>query len=257
MDTVNYFCINLASRKDRWEECKKEFLHQNINIKRWNATPLPQNRRFWAWLSHREIIEHAKAQKWEYVWVFEDDVFFMKNNFQYFVNKALDELLNKKWYILYFWWLMCRNSHLEKESDVNSLFKVEGLMWAHALIYHKDFYDIYLKLHPDKYTDKIKKLYIKNKYKAFDEWMALDFQNKFPCYISKYFLAGQRDNFSNIENKFIISNYQTVMRFYIYKHWLWSVAKKIWDFKEKLLFWVKKMQQYFGKNSKNSTKKMP
>ena len=64
-------------------------------------------------------------------------------------------------------------------------------MCTHAVIYSKKFYDIYLRLHPDRYSDSIPELYINNKYKALDEWMALEFQNKFPCYITKKFLAGQ------------------------------------------------------------------
>ena len=179
MNEINFFCINLPTREDRWVNCKKQFTEQGISVTRWNATSLPQNRRFWAWLSHREIIEYAKKNNWAHVWVFEDDVVFMKDKFPSFVVKSLESLRDKKWYILYFWWLVCRNGKLSKEPWINWLFQVQGLMWTHAVIYNKDFYDIYLQIHPDAYLDTTPELYIKNKYKALDIWMALDFQNKY------------------------------------------------------------------------------
>ena len=222
---INFFCINLPTRQDRWINCEKQFKKQKIEVKRWNATPLPENRRFGAWLSHREIIEHAQKNKWDYVWVFEDDVVFMRDKFIDFVDESLKTLKGKKWYILYFWWLVCRNGKLQKEKWFKWLFRVKWLMWTHAVIYNKEVYDIYLKLHPDKYSNRIKQLYINNQYKALDEWMALDFQNNFPCYITEFFLAGQWDSFSNIEGKMIKGNLRAIIRFNIYKYWFGWLAK--------------------------------
>jgi len=221
MQQVNFFCINLDKRTDRWGSCVQQFRDQGIKVERWIAKPLPENRRFGAWLSHREIIEHAKNKNWEYVGVFEDDINFLNDDFLLRTQKMLDILHEKNWYILYFGGSMGRYSELCKEKWLPYVLRVKGNFQAHAVIYHKRFFDIYLKKHPSEYSPKINEYYLGNKYKAFDEWFANVVQYEYPCYISNKILITQQDDFSNIENKIVNRNKISIYRFWAFKY-LWS-----------------------------------
>lgn len=218
---INFFCINLEHRNDRWSYCKKIFATQNLHVTRWNATPLPENRRFWAWLSHREIIELAKKKNMDYVGVFEDDIEFLVDDFKYQCEQAILSLKNCNWYILYFGGLIWTWGELQKHHTWSKLLQVKGLFEAHAVVYHKNFYDIYLKKHPSEYSSEIYEYYLDNKYTAFDQWYAGVVQFEYPCYITNKILVTQRDDFSSIENKNVIRYKKSIYRFYVYKY-MWS-----------------------------------
>lgn len=218
---IKFFCINLENRLDRWENCQKQFEEQNIYVTRWNATPLPDNRRFGAWLSHREIIEKAKIHDWNCVGVFEDDIKFLTKNFAEECENALEQLRNVDWHILYFGGLIWTWWSLQKKNSLKNLLQVNNFFEAHAVIYNKTFFDIYLDKHPSKYSSQVHELYLDNKYSAFDQWFAGSVQSKYPCYITNKILVGQQDDFSNIENKIVARLGKSIYRFYIYKY-LWT-----------------------------------
>ena len=77
------FCINLDIRTDRWNHCKQEFLKYNLlsAINRYSAcvdsTSIIQGIN----TSHFNIIEYAKEQKLQNIFIFEDDVRFI--NYHY------------------------------------------------------------------------------------------------------------------------------------------------------------------------------
>lgn len=245
MEHINFFCINLDIRTDRWINCQKQFIQQWIEkVERWSAKPLPENRRFWAWLSHREIIEYAKSKNWEYVWVFEDDINFVNKKFLIKATRALGELKKKEWYMLYFWGSLGRNAKLVKENWTSEVLRVEKNFEAHAVIYHKRFFDIYLQKHPSEYSVGIGEYYLDNKYRAFDEWYADVVQKDYPCYITNKILVTQRNDFSNIENKFVSRYKKSIYRFWLYKY-LWT---KIGTYLDKSGAQIK---NYF-KNGKNN-----
>ena len=225
MEKIKFFCINLDINTDRWHNCQKQFIKQWIEVERWSAKPLPENRRFWAWLSHREIIEYAKNQDWDHVCVFEDDIHFTTKEFLIQVQKALFELKDKEWYILYFGGCIRRNGQLYKETWFKHVLRVKRCVEAHAIIYHRRFFDIYLDKHPNKYTPEIKEYYLDNKYRAFDEWLADIVQYEYPCYISNKILAVQKDGFSFIEDKLVSRNKISQYRFFAYKYFWAKVVK--------------------------------
>lgn len=238
MNKVNFFCINLQDRADRWADCKKQFEKQKINVTRWNATPLPENRRFWAWLSHREIIEHAKINNWDYVAVFEDDIKFLVDNFYERCEEALKELNDRDWYILYFWGSFWKWGSLKKEKELNKTLRVKNLHEGHSIVYSKNFYDIYLAKHPSSYSKEIWKYYIDDKYTAFDQWYANYVQIKYPCYITKTMLVSQKDDFSSIENRQVWRASRSVVIFYLYKYHFWYLVEKWWKYIKILLIFL-------------------
>lgn len=230
MGKINFFCINLDKRTDRWEKCRQQFLKQGVGVKRWPAKPLPENRRFGAWLSHREIIEHAKNNNWDCVGVFEDDIEFLTKNFYKICQESLKELADKDWYILYFWGSFWRWASMKKVGSMKKIFRVRNLQEAHAVIYNKKFFDIYLKKHPDEYSSNITEYYIDNKYRAFDQWYANYVQINYPCYITKSILVVQKDDFSDIENKQVWRSSRSIVTFFLYKYQLWFLVEKLWKY---------------------------
>lgn len=232
---IKFFCINLPSRKDRWKNCCQQFRQQWMDVERWNATPLPENRRFGAWLSHREIIEEAQRNKWNYVWVFEDDIEFVVDNFIEQCISAIAELKNTDWYILYFGWLIDKGGKLRKHADLKQVFQVEKLFEAHAVIYNERFYNIYLQKHPPKYSQEISEYYLDNSYTAFDQWYAEYVQIKYPCFITKKILVVQKNDFSDIEWKKVWRKSRAEIIFIFYKYGLWKIVEYLWKYIKKIL----------------------
>jgi len=77
-------CINLARRRDRWVKAQAQFQQQQIEVARWNAVDgatiqIPPDWRYMPGaygcaLSHVEAVREAKAQRYESLLIFEDDV---------------------------------------------------------------------------------------------------------------------------------------------------------------------------------------
>lgn len=225
MKHINFFCINLDKETGRWQNCQKQFAEQGIKVKKWTAKPLPENRRFGAWLSHREIIEYAKNKNWDYVCVFEDDIHFITKEFLLHAKNAISELISKEWYILYFGGCMRRDGELYKEKWLRHVMRVKRCVEAHAIVYHRRFFEIYLKKHPDKYTSKIQEYYLDNKYRTFDVWLADVVQYAYPCYITNKLLVVQKDGFSVIENRLVSRNRISQYRFFVYKYFWGKIVK--------------------------------
>lgn len=239
MTKINFFCINLQSRHDRWQECKKQFLSQGLQVHRWDAKPRPENRRFGAWLSHREIIEHAKKNNWEYVAVFEDDIKFLVPNFPQECAKAIHELKIVDWYILYFGGQLWKWWSLKTKESLNNVFLVKKLFEAHAVIYNSKFYDLYLNKHPAEYNSNIWKYYIDDTYQSFDEWYAGYVQEKYPCYITRKMLVAQRDDYSDIENKNVWRKSRAQIIFIMYKYHFWWLVEIWWKYIRYLIFFFR------------------
>lgn len=230
MVELNFFCINLNARNDRWVDCLKQFSEQNLKVDRWDAKPRPENRRFGAWLSHREIIEYAKMNKWKCVVVFEDDIKFLTPEFKKECYLALNELSNTNWYILYFGGLLWKWGILKKVAKMSQVFQVKKLFEAHAVIYNEKFYDIYLHKHPNMYNNKIWEYYLDNTYRAFDEWYANYIQELYPCYITRKMLVTQKNDFSDIEGKTVWRKSRAEIVFVLYKYNMWWAVEKFWKY---------------------------
>ena len=230
MQKINFFCINLISRSDRWRDCEHQFLLQKLKVHRWNAKPRPENRRFGAWLSHREIIEHAKKNHWDCVAVFEDDIKFLTNDFLEECNLAMNDLKGIDWYIVYFGGQIWKGWSLISQKWLNKVFLVKKLFEAHAVIYNAKFYDLYLQKHPAEYTSEIWEYYLDNMYRSFDEWYANCVQERYPCYITKKMFVVQKDDFSNIENKNVWRKSRAQIIFLMYRLHLWWLVESWWKY---------------------------
>ena len=96
------FCINLDIRTDRWNYCKQEFLKYNLlsAVNRYSACVNPTSIIQGITSSHLNIIEYAKEQKLQNVFIFEDDVCFI--NYHYplksWLNPRRYTILNHRRY---------------------------------------------------------------------------------------------------------------------------------------------------------------
>lgn len=117
------YCINLPSRADRWEQVNKQFLENNIIVKKLTAVSeseitdeqfrkanpnnitgnnasiigIVENKRALGCLfSHLKVIEDAKKNGYKKILIFEDDIFIGKN-----FHDQLKLIEKIKWKILY------------------------------------------------------------------------------------------------------------------------------------------------------------
>jgi GR25 family glycosyltransferase involved in LPS biosynthesis len=163
-------CLNLDTRPDRWEQSKKEFIKQGLQVERFAAVEMKD-----PVLSFNASQIKILSSTTENTIVFEDDVRFINNKLNDVLKTVPDD-----WEILYFggnvlqplqhvkchWW-RCLNT------------------WTtHAVAY------------TPKGAKKILGLW-KNRGVVYDEFLRLN-QSKLKAYICKPFVCDQRPDFSDL-----------------------------------------------------------
>ena len=145
------YYINLDDRPDRVEHTTKELEKHNLTdfIKRYSAVKAeektPQKCMIASGTSHRNLIQHAKANNLENILIFEDDVFFKPGGLE-IIEKSLDALQTQDWDIFYFSANLFDNPlNLIGE---NLLF-VHGCYCIHAYAVHHKAYDRLLEYDPN------------------------------------------------------------------------------------------------------------
>ncbi len=175
------YCINLKSRPDRWELCQDEFYKLNWYPERFEAIedPIPAKG---CLLSHIEILKEAQKQK-KNVLIFEDDMEVI-NFEEKLIEKALDELYDLKWDMLYLGGNILKPFYQE----TNHLAKLNHCQSTHAYGVHKSFLG---KLIP----------FLENTNTFIDVTYAdgvIPYSN---CYITIPMMVIQRESYSDIEKR--------------------------------------------------------
>ena len=76
------YCINLPTRKDRWQNCLFQFVKYNIlnNLEKFDGIIYnnasfnkKQNAHLGCWFSHYTILKHAQAMHYNNILILEDD----------------------------------------------------------------------------------------------------------------------------------------------------------------------------------------
>lgn len=223
---LKFFCINLEKRPDRWALVEQEFKKIWLDVERFYACDLPEERRFGCSLSHRKIIEYAKNKKYNHICVFEDDIFFYNpEKFLENLHFAISEL-PEKWAILYLGGLIGREGKIEKYSP--HLLKVQRFMCTYGIIYNKNIYDTILRSIPCDIKSKWKKTYI-NKHKVIDMWLSEEVQYNHECFVTNALLVSERPNYSDLEKRWKSTERHYKFRFMMYKNGFWGLLKKIWQ----------------------------
>ena len=202
------FCINLDSRKDRWEKCLEKFALLGIEgkVERFSALTLahltdipPKTRgRAGCALSHATILRKARELKLDNYLVLEDDF-----DLCYSPDECLKSLqlsqgeLPKEWNIFYLGGnLTDEYGIFPLEKFTNNLFKLNSCHTTHSFAVNSNFYEALDKELPTE-EDVLQWLTEK---KAIDVHFSKDILHASQSFIPQKMLFIQQADFSDIES---------------------------------------------------------
>lgn len=202
------YCINLDERKDRWNECLKNFQkyeidnYERIDAIKVNGNIHPKRKgQLGCALSFCKTFEKALADGHEKILIFEDDFEFPfpKEDLFEKLNRSIIEL-PKDWDSFYLGATLvdCYGRFpIEKFSE--NLFEIKS---AHAL--HATGFSKKALLNIKKFFSNKEEWYLDliNNYENMDVFIAKEFLKTSSSYITKDLLCFQRPNYSNIENNY-------------------------------------------------------
>lgn len=167
------YCINLDSQIQRWQEVESCFQALGIahRVRRFSAIETPGSHHIGCTLSHRKLVQEAKARGFENILVFEDDVIFHKDALFHLQN-SLEELENQRWYVFYLGgmkWMKPGKEPFEKVQGCRYLERPKSMTCTHAVAYHSTFYDTLLEEVPA--TVEGVEEWINVKYPAIDQYL--------------------------------------------------------------------------------------
>ncbi len=229
MQRIPIYCINLDHRNDRWSVLQKQASTQKIDIVRFSAIKNSLFPHHGVADSHRNIVEMAKINWYPFVCVLEDDVKLCKKFF-----KKLQETLTaapKDWHIIYLGWLVCRHAQIKKINKKIS--KINGITCAYGIIYSTKAYNNFMTTtEKTRFSNQKERKF--NNFKTFDDWLAFDYQFKYPCYVSNKFLVKPMPSYSDIGKHYNGKIYGWVYssRFLFYSNHLWWFLNLLWIFRD-------------------------
>lgn len=201
------YCINLAERTDRWEQCLKNF--EKYDIKNYERVDgiringdLPQKRKgqIGCSLSYASSINKAIQNKYNNVLILEDDFKFLLNkaDLHLKINSAISEL-PADWDGLYFGGNVTSDyGRIPIKKYSKNLLKLDSAHTTHCIAFSKnglikiiDFF----KQNPTTWE-----LQLVNNYICIDTFFAQDYQHINNVYITSELLCYQEESKSDIEN---------------------------------------------------------
>lgn len=251
MSDIPFYCINLDSRRDRWNKIQNEFFKAKIPVIRFSGIECQKYPYFGCTLSHKWVLSLAQKSNMDIVGVFEDDIFFHNpETFMSDLEKILTEL-PKDWRILYLWWLIGRNAQLKKKSSFS--YQINHMMCAYGMLYNSRSYKEIIPVLPNKQPEQITNIsetYI-DWQKEYDTWLADIYQNVYPCFVSRNFLVSERKDYSSIERRKKNTTIKYLFRFWMYKNkfrWLMILLGYLGD-----VFWFSDRSKKSKIEDKNSS----
>lgn len=171
-------CINLDKRVDRWQKCIEEFERVGIDVERFSATDGDNHHLAFNKSQHR-VLSKLVSEGAERMLVLEDDVVFKSTDH---LTAAFNEL-PEDWDVLYLGanvngTLLDRHSH--------HLFKIRNSFTTHAVAYSfKMAKWIVENFNPDQFP-------------IYDEYLRVNVQEQFKCFLVAPMVAWQRPDHSDI-----------------------------------------------------------
>jgi len=167
------YCINLDSQAQRWQEVQRRFQKLGIahRVRRFSAVETPESHHIGCTLSHRKLVEEAKARGYESILVFEDDVIFHKDALLHLQN-SLQELENQRWNVFYLGgmkWMKLGKEPFKRIQGCQYLERPEKMTCTHAVAYNAQFYSTLLNDIPG--TREEVDQWIDDKYPAIDQYL--------------------------------------------------------------------------------------
>lgn len=184
------FCLNLATRPDRWEAFLQEAvkLPGQPEIIRWLGWPADggyTERSISASNSHFQAIQRAKAAGLKNVLIFEDDVEF--HNLEH-LPAVIEQLSKTEWDLFYLGANVCNRITPEGEH----LGRLSHAQAQHAYAVNWHFYDRVLSLWPRVLARE----------REMDCLLAYEVVPSCRAYIARPMIATQRAGYSNINQRF-------------------------------------------------------
>lgn len=191
------FCINLDSRTDRWNSVQEEFKKLGIfdKIVRYQAIK-DEDGRLGIIKSNLELLKTARNNNLNNFLVFEDDVKFVVDNPQEYLQLSIEQLKSLEWNLFY----LGANTHSKLEQVSPNLYRARECYAVHAMAYNKRVYDKII----DKYEgmDKI------NQHKdILDVFFSNEIQPNNLCFLVYPMLVTQKNDYSDIEKRKVNQNY--------------------------------------------------
>lgn len=184
------YCVNLAERKDRWDDSLKEFDKIQHYPERFDAVkdsnPITGCR-----LSHLSILKKANEEK-KSVFIFEDDVMFIEDYNA--VEICISELAGLNWDMFYLGANIC-NTMLQVRPHLAQLTHAQA---THSYGVHYNFLPFLIEK-VETFTTHLDLLYA-------------SLVSQYNCFISIPLIAIQRPSYSDIEKQLV--NYEWMISRY-------------------------------------------
>ena len=192
------YCINLARRYDRWEECIKKFKKHRIILERFEGmdgkniifdyNKMISPGEYGCLMSHLNIINDAVINGHDKILIFEDDV-ELHDDFSRIAEEFLQQVPDN-WDMIYFGANTTRNQNMKISERVNM---ASSLLTTHAYAIKSTIFHYLI----DKICNghgPIDKIYSDNHI----------YMN---TYICDPIIAWQKDGWSDVNNKFVDYNF--------------------------------------------------
>jgi GR25 family glycosyltransferase involved in LPS biosynthesis len=144
------YCINLDSRKDRWDESKEEFDRNNINVERVSAfdgsklnlnfPPEIKEGAVGCSFSHLYVMKMAKQLNLSNYLVLEDDIKFVDNFIEIFPQVMSQ--VPSDWDMLYLGGQHIHGRNLKKITE--NIYKCEYTLTTHSFAVRNTVYDLFI-----------------------------------------------------------------------------------------------------------------
>lgn len=187
------YCINLDKATDRWENCKKQFNLYDINVNRFSAIEVENEKNgllkgeIGCMRSHYDVIKKSAERGLKNVFIFEDDAVLVDNFNEMFDDKI--KQVPSDWDFIYL-----GGNHIGNLTQINNdVFKMSHSYAIHAIgIKNTMFYSILETL--------------KKEEKQVDVYyaMMMQFCN---AYVIKPHLSYQKDGYSYIQDGYRSYNF--------------------------------------------------
>ena len=194
MNVWNFFdvimCNNLDSRTDRWEECLKEFESVGLTNKVIRHSAIKhENPRFGNHKSHSSMVQYAKDNACRNILIFEDDVNFFRGAVKN-LTKSINDLPDD-WDMFY----------LGANLDIFPAYKVTDYVASLTGAYATHAYAVRSTLY-----DRLIAVGLNETITSNDVYYATYIHPNYNCYLAMPLVAGQRDSYSDIQNRIMSSN---------------------------------------------------
>lgn len=191
------YCTNLDHRVDRWATVQKEFSSVGIldRVKRFSSIK-EEDGRLGIIKSKLEIIKIAQQRGLNNILILEDDVKFISSNPLEILDEALCQMKEREWYLCY----LGANLHHPLNRPSPNLLHAKDAYGLHAVGYNKNVYQFFI----DKYSEFNK---VEKWEDILDVFMAIEIQDKFPCFLVNPMIATQSSDYSDIEKRVVDQSY--------------------------------------------------